>query len=92
MPHDDGGKVFPEGMTLHDWFVGHASTEIPAWFKPQMPIKKPVYDDYAPFQRIHFKRDYEVWGDDYIRLRFIQWPFHYADLMIAEKRRREAQK
>lgn len=43
-PDGTGAVGYPYawgGMTLRDYFVAHAPTEIPAWFRPQVPSLGP---------------------------------------------------
>lgn len=90
---NDGGPAFPietqkdsegwiqrygsDGMSLRDYFAAHAPAEPGWWFDPVMDTEKP--DDYADTAAIR------SWEDRRNRERWIQWPYAWADLQIAQR-------
>lgn len=94
---DEGGyartrtvTVNEGGMSLLEYFAGHAPTEIPEWFAfdfdepaPSMP-----FGDEPNFQEV--EEAYYKWQSRRDRAEYFAWRFDYAIGMIVEKRRRES--
>lgn len=79
--------VYQEGMTLRDYFAGHAPKDI-IWNFPidisdlgEEPTIKAT-GDWKPKQRIY---EQEV-----MRRRYVSWPYVWADAMLAEREKSNA--
>jgi hypothetical protein len=84
---DDGGPA--SLMTLRDYFAAHAP-EIPAsWFTPMRPPRPaPEWPDGADrldSEPINWA-DLYAWDRDSKRLTYVQWPYAWADAMIAQRK------
>ena len=74
------------GMTLRDWFAGHAPVS-PLWnFTPMMPTPRPLplpildgYDLPANSDQLR------AWDKESDRQAAIQWPWAWADAILAAR-------
>jgi hypothetical protein len=102
---DDGGPAFPReraahgGMSLRDYFAAHAPTEYPNWYAPTLsPRPAPLFDHDHPNER-QCQREFDcravnadelsAYDDERRRQYELQWPYAYADAMIAERKKPE---
>lgn len=83
------------GMSLRDYFAAHASRTPQHWFRPVMPTPPPVkqrheghgelrgcVDDICPILNWDEVNAYNAERE---RQTFLQWPYAWADAMIAER-------
>lgn len=83
-----------EALTL----AAHAPSDIPWWFKPQMQSPKPDWPKDAMGANFQVKPDAELtpeqkaalqaindWERDFSKQRLIQWPWAYAELVLAAR-------
>lgn len=85
--------VVDSGMTLRDYFAAHAPGLIPDWFEPTVTAKpEPIYHEgHSTEKDSCFEclpenwRERDRWTAEYQKQTFIQWPYAWADLMLAER-------
>jgi hypothetical protein len=97
MAIDDGGAAFPfvaegyqpeAGLSIRDYFAANCPTE-PQWdFDVKMPSPRPKPEFPCPGRGGHALNDDEVraWDVERAKQRFIQWPWVWADAMLAQRR------
>jgi hypothetical protein len=99
--YDDGDEpAFPQvgfnGLTIRDYFAAHAPRRPYVWFEPKMrPRPKPHYDHDHPNERKYEERligctpvnelELAEYDDERHRQILLQWPYFYADAIIAER-------
>lgn len=89
------GQTF--GMSLRDYFAAHAPTEYASWYAPKMPPRPAVIYDHEHPNEHRCTREWDCVPvnvdelrayDDERRLQLeLQWPYAWADAMIAERKR-----
>lgn len=96
----DGGPAFPSefdgdhvGMSLRDYFAAHAPKQKWDHFKPVMLTPKPepdwggIPEDQRWDESPNNFEEMANWRAEERRQYEIQWPYFYADAMIAERER-----
>jgi len=96
---NDGGQAFPvsihnlhvKGMSLRDYFAAHAPRRAQWWFEPTMPPRpESMYDHDHPSAQcfeccaVNYV-EVEAWQTERRRQFLIQWPYAWADVMLAER-------
>jgi hypothetical protein len=99
MTQPDGGPAFPTrdgvfngpvgGMSLRDYFAAHAPAECLWCFDVKMPTPRPKPDygddpDNKPECAFNFM-EVAAWDNERRRKTRTQWPWVWADAMIAER-------
>jgi hypothetical protein len=94
-PRSDGGySTTFDGMTLRDYFAAHAPRKRASWFTPTMPPKpEAIWDHEHPTevcylrdcQPVNFQERFE-WTVERQRQYELQWPYAWADAMIAQRK------
>ena len=81
-PINDGGPAFP----LRDFLAAHAPME-PTWdFQPAMPSPRP--EAKHPISRDGYAANHaeiEAWDEELARQRMKQWPYAWADAVLAAR-------
>ena len=79
------------GMTLRDYFAAHAPKSRASWFEPTMlPKPEPIYDHEHPSEQcfecseVNWQERLD-WKIERARQYELQWPYAYADAMLAER-------
>jgi hypothetical protein len=110
MARDKGWPAFPftefydekpigahAGMSLRDWFAGHAPRTPHSWFRPTMATEEPKFRfheghnegigcSYDGLSCTPLNRDeFDAWHREHQRQLFLQWPYAYADAMLTER-------
>lgn len=80
------------GMSLRDYFAAHAPKRVWNHFHPDMPPRpEPEWGDTKPDDRWDASpfnwREIDAWKTERARQVELQWPYFYADAMLAERRR-----
>lgn len=88
-----------DGMTLRDYFAMHSPVKPERWFEPKMATPKPDLEwdhDHSkcgsenstqmPWDCIPSNKDArDAWDAERDKQRLVQWPFAWADVMLAER-------
>ncbi|MBV1814487.1 hypothetical protein KTT58_17215 [Pseudomonas viridiflava] len=98
MNKDDGGPAFPlkepltsdsTGMSLRDYFAANAPSIPFAWFAPNMDSAEPelvgTQDLETGEMRNSNHREIQAWVAERYKQACIQWPYAWADLMLAAR-------
>lgn len=84
------------GMSLRDYFAAHAPAQPWPWFQPSMPPKPDeTWSDFHTSGQCGdfcecLPENYQArhaWNEERNRQQVIQWPYGYADAMLAERER-----
>lgn len=91
----DCAYVDAPGMTLRDYFATHAPSDAQSWFEPKIqPRPSPEYDhDHPNERRCHNGFDcppvnaeaLHAYDDERRKQYELQWPYAWADAMLAER-------
>lgn len=74
-----------KGMSLRDYFAAHAPAVGPLWsFPVRMPCQRPK-PDIVDKEWMNSK-EIEAWDDEKARQKLIQWPWVWADAMLAARK------
>lgn len=75
-----------EQKSLRDYFAAHAPGPPQPWFIPVMETKRP--ESSGPLSPSGYAPNYEeieAWDAEFRKQRYIQWPYAWADAMLAER-------
>lgn len=81
-----------EGLTLRDYFAAHAPASPQPWFRPEMPPQPERIYPHKKCMNACCKlpmnaSEREAWVLEKERQLYIQWPYAWADAMLAERDR-----
>ncbi len=93
---NDGGPAFPvsvadntwmanRGMTLRDWFAGQAPDRVKYDFPVRMDMPRPEPIETGIDGYPANSEEISAWDEEHDRQRAIQWPYVWADAMLAER-------
>ena len=90
---NDGGSAFPvaydniaeHGMTLRDYFAAHAPPHPWHHFKAVLDVPEPDFDPDSS----EIMEAWSAWSDYRSKERELQWPWYYADAMLAQREKTE---
>jgi hypothetical protein len=83
-----------DGMSLRDYFAAHAPVEPWSFFQPEMsPRPVTQWHEGHPTEQCFecIPENWQAqadWDKERTRQRVIQWPWFYADVMLAERARK----
>lgn len=83
-----GGHGTCFGITVRDYFAMRAPSIPFAWFEPVMPYPKPEFsgtrDSSGGFVETN-EVEISAWKLEHYKQQCIQWPYAWADLMLAAR-------
>ena len=102
IPGEFLGEDRTTGMSLRDYFAAHAPREMWGWYAPTMPQPRPepLYDHdhrngsgcLTQWECIAVNRDeLDAYDDERRKQWDVQWPYFYADAMLIERAKSEAE-
>jgi len=80
-----------DGMSLRDYFAAHAPAEQEWSFEPTMPTKRPTphLEENNSGDRVCVnQQEVDAWDRERRKQVAIQWPWVWADAMLAERGKR----
>lgn len=73
------------GLSVRDYFAAHAPVLCPRWFAPKMETDRPK-PEHSPIDGlVENSADLDSWNEESMKEASRQWPYAWADMMLAER-------